>query len=75
MEVNQPTAAAIVLALVQLIKTAGLPSRFAPILSIALGVGFAYLGGGAWQDIVMNGLVIGLTASGAWSGTKAVITG
>lgn len=67
----------LVIALVEIIKQLGVPSRFAPLVSIALGVGGAFLLPGALETVqmtVLSGLVIALTASGLYSGSKAVVT-
>lgn len=57
-----------VFALTEVIKMAGLPSRFLPLVSIALGVGLAIASGQSW----FVGIVYGLTASGLYAGAKAV---
>jgi hypothetical protein len=66
---------AVTIALVSMIKSLGFPSRFAPLVSLIVGVVFAFTFRSA--DIghtVFQGLVIGLSASGFYSGAKAVIT-
>lgn len=65
-------AVPLVLALVQLMKQVGLPSMYAPILSVITGVALVGLVNGAGVESVMTGLVVGLSASGLWSGTKAL---
>lgn len=69
-------AAAIIVGLMQAVKTAGLPSRWAPLASIALGelLALAYVMAGEmdWLGGLVLGLVAGLTASGLYSGQKAV---
>lgn len=62
----------IVLGLVELIKRAGLSNRYAPIVSVVLGIGSMFLLGQEWQSAVMNGIFVGLSASGLWSSTKTV---
>lgn len=65
------TIPTMVLALVEIAKKAGVDSRYAPILSIVLGVAaFMVWGDGTWQSDLFLGLVAGLTASGAYSGFK-----
>lgn len=72
-------ASLLVLGLVQLAKQIGFPGRQAGILAAVLGV----LGGvGAWfygeSEAVasaINGLVVGLAASGLWSTGKHVVGG
>ena len=62
--------------LVEVAKSAGLPSKYAPVVSLiigmALGVGTSLdnLGKG-----VIVGIAIGLSASGLYSGTKALTKG
>ena len=63
----------LVLGLVAAAKQAGLPSRFAAILSLALGMGFVAIAGGSWQESITKGIIVGLSASGLWSGGKAVL--
>ena len=59
----------IVTGLVSAIKTAGLPSKYAPAVSLVLGIAAAYL----INDTIVSGLVIGLSASGLYSGVKATV--
>lgn len=74
--VEQLVPIPIVAGLVEIIKTAGLPSRYAPIASLLVGVGVSYLfGWSEWQWGILNGVVYGLSASGLYSGVKAVATG
>ena len=66
---------AIVVGLVEAIKRAvNLDSRFAPLVSLVFGVGIMSAVG--TDTIAMNifeGVIIGLTASGLYSGTKATL--
>ncbi len=64
----------LVLGVTEVIKGVGLSSRFAPLCSLVFGVAGAFLiGGDSNSAIVLQGLIAGLTASGLWSGTKAII--
>jgi hypothetical protein len=63
----------VALGLVAAVKQIGLPSRFAPLASIAIGIGLVALTGQAWQADVAQGIIIGLAASGLWSGSKALL--
>lgn len=73
-------AAVLIIVLVDLAKGYGLDSRWAPLAAIGLGILFAALGQLAtqypgfalWYEIVIVGLVTGLTAAGLYSGQKAV---
>lgn len=57
-----------VIALVEALKMAGLPSKFAAIGAIVLGAAFGFIIGD-----VISGLLYGLSASGIYSGYKAMV--
>lgn len=63
----------IIIGLVQVIKGLGMDSKFAPAVSVLLGLGFSFLVGGPVLTVVVGGLVCGLTASGLYSGSKATL--
>ncbi len=68
------TLSALCLGLTEVIKQLGVPSRFAPVISIIIGLGgsFIFAKNADLGNIVLNGLIAGLSASGFWSGAKAV---
>ena len=59
-----------IVALTNLAKRTGLPSKLAPLLSVLAGVavacGDAYSTGSGYLDAVARGIVLGLTASGLY---------
>jgi hypothetical protein len=62
----------LVVALTQLLKTSfKVEARYAAVLALVLGVAGALALGGLSVEAVLQGLVVGLTASGAYSGVKA----
>jgi hypothetical protein len=65
---------AVVVGLVQVVKTMGLPVRFAPLTSIVLGMGIEALVGGTVAHTVIVGAIVGLSAAGLYSGTKTTVT-
>jgi hypothetical protein len=75
------TAVPLIIGLVAAIRQVGLPDRFAPLVSIALGVLMgitgAYLTGPMTPQSLVTGVIVGLglglAASGAYSGTKATL--
>ncbi len=74
------TVAAVLIALIQVAKTAGLNERWAPLVAVALGVGAAFAassqGALASPDVFttgLTGLIVGLTAAGTYSGVRATI--
>lgn len=71
------SAAALVLIVVQLFKMYGMPSKFAPLLSILLGVGFGVLSEleqpdvgppiARWTAATIRGFLVGASASGIYA--------
>lgn len=61
----------VVLGVVEAIKRAGLSSRWAALVSIALGILGAWALGGFSSLNIVEGIIAGLTASGLWSGVRA----
>lgn len=67
-------AVPVIMAIVQGFKGLGLPSKFAFLLSTAIGgAGFYFLGDGEVGQRVFEGVVAGLTASGLYSGVKSAM--
>ncbi len=65
---------AAVMGIVEAIKKAGLPSKYAPLVSLALGIAASFLvPGDTVGSTVFTGVVIGLSASGLYSGTQTVL--
>ena len=67
----------IVTMLVDVLKRAGLPTKYAPLVSIILGVIFAivFQNNGDIKGSIITGLVIGTSASGLYSGGKEAYKG
>lgn len=63
----------IVVGLVQVAKGVGIPSKYAPVVSIVFGIGLVALTGVAWQAFVVQGIIAGLAASGLYSGGKTAL--
>lgn len=63
----------VVIGLVSVLKTVGLNSKWAPLTSIGLGLVFAFLVGGTPVSIALGGIIVGLMASGLYSGTKTTL--
>lgn len=60
----------IVLGVTQVIKKSGLSTRYAPLVSLVLGVvGVFVLGGETLSQVILSGLVVGLSSSGLYSQT------
>lgn len=67
------TIVGIIVALTELIKRIGVPSKFAPFISIAVGVGISGVWNGFGTDGILQGVIYGLMASGLWSSSKATL--
>ena len=64
---------AVIVGLAEAIKRAfKLPSRFAPLIAIALGILATVSFSGLDPMVVFQGVVAGLSASGLYSGTRSV---
>ena len=63
----------VIIGLVHVAKKTGLSSRYAPLLSIILGVVAGYFYVSPNTIGVLMGIVGGLSASGLWSGVKATV--
>lgn len=66
----------IVMGVVEAIKALGLNSKFAPVMSIILGVIGVYLASGFVLSgpLALEGIVVGLSAAGLYSGAKKTFT-
>ncbi len=72
-------AAGLIVALVEMVKrTVHLDTRWAPLLAVSFGVLLAVLAkldnpsAGTWLQVVLLGLLAGLSASGLYSGGRAL---
>ena len=67
----------VVIGLVEGAKLLGLPTKFAPPLAIAIAIGFGFLEPyPSIYSIVLEGVIIGLSAVGLYSaGAKEVVEG
>lgn len=63
----------VVLGLVEIVKQFGIESKWASLASIVIGIGVMSLIGDTWQIVVAQGILIGLAASGLYSGGKKLL--
>lgn len=70
-------SAVLITGLVELAKSMGLNTRFAPALAIAIGVVIGFFFGGYEMASynILAGVLAGLAASGLYSGVKRTIQG
>lgn len=70
--VVQASLVPVLIALIQALKGAGLPAKFAPLVAVVTGVlSCVYLLPLALPVEILQGVVVGLAASGLYSGAKA----
>jgi hypothetical protein len=64
----------VVISLVQVFKLSGFPSQFAPLISLLLGVAVVFIVDGApVSTLILQGILVGLTSSGLFSGVKSTL--
>lgn len=70
-------AIAIVTAIIELTKQINFPKKFSLILALILGLGFniLFVKDAEIAQIIMDGLIIGLSAVGLYSGPKNLVEG
>ena len=73
MNLEQGAFVPFIIAIVQLAKMFNMPSRFAPLLAVILGVGLNLSNGIFYVEKVIEGIIIGLSAAGLYSSTKSII--
>ena len=66
------TISGLALGLTEVLKRAGLPSRYAPLASVILGVFVSGLVTSFTKENIIMGIVAALTASGLYSGAKSL---
>lgn len=64
---------AIIIGLIEVAKRVGLPKQFIPVVALVLGLGLTFGIGGFNITMVLNGLAIGLSSLGLFSGVKATV--
>ena len=67
MELSNSYIVPVIIALVEVVKRAGLPTRWLPVSAIVLGLIYAYFSTTGY----LEGLILGLSAVGLWSGVRA----
>lgn len=67
--------APLIIGVIEALKRAGLPDRFAPLVALALGAGLGLAMLGVTVEAGISGVVAGLMAVGLYSGTRATMRG
>lgn len=64
---------AVTTGITEVIKRLGISKRFVPLVSLVIGVGACAVFVGMTPDVLLQGVIVGLTASGLYSSTKATL--
>lgn len=77
MEITIIVLAGIVVGMTEIIKQMGINKKLIPLLVLVIGILITFIGGDLieivkWQEKVLVGLVLGLTAMGLYSGGKTL---
>lgn len=73
MDISDAILIPVTIGLVQVFKTIGIPSRFAPLVSIILGIALYCIDGFNVKTDLLAGIIVGLSASGLYSGVKTTV--
>lgn len=75
MTMTIPILVGVILAFNQLLKNAGVPTKFLPLISMVLGLGagFFFLPGATLQITIFNGIAIGLGSNGLFDFAKSTV--
>ncbi|WP_071395543.1 hypothetical protein [Bacillus tuaregi] len=65
----------LIIGIVEVIKKAGLPVRFSPLVAVAIGLFFGIFYFDVLIEGIIVGLMVGLSASGLYSGSKNLRNG
>lgn len=65
----------LIMGIVELLKRAGINKKLLPLISlvIGIGVGVVYVANFDWKQGVLVGAMLGLSASGLYSGSKNIL--
>jgi len=65
----------LIIGFTELVKRLGLPKKYAAVFSWIVGLimAYFYVSPGDWKEMFFVGSALGLSASGLFSGTKAVM--
>lgn len=69
------TVTAVITALVEVIKRAGVPGKFLPLVAVVFGVAYALFTHTAFHvDVVLYGVMLGLASVGLFEGVKVPVS-
>jgi L-cystine uptake protein TcyP (sodium:dicarboxylate symporter family) len=60
----------IVIGIVEVLKRAGLPNKYSPLVSLVLGLFFGLFFIESFKEGLIVGMMVGLSATGLYSGSK-----
>ena len=64
---------AIIVGLSEILKNVGVKSKWIPVANLVMGVVFSFVFvDAAWHQLILTGIVVGLSASGFYDNSKRV---
>lgn len=65
----------VIIGLIEVMKAYGLPKKLMPIFALIFGIGGGvfYLFPQDWKSGILGGIIMGLSASGLYSGSKTIV--
>ncbi|ARD46982.1 hypothetical protein SporoP37_01550 [Sporosarcina sp. P37] len=75
MDVTDIVLIPVIIGLIEVLKVYGLPKKLMPIFALLFGIGggIFYLFPHDWKSGVLSGIIMGLSASGLYSGGKTIV--
>lgn len=75
MEITDIVLIPVIIGLIEVLKVYGLPKKLMPIFSLIFGIGggMLYLFPQDWKSGILAGIIMGLSASGLYSGSKTIV--
>jgi len=65
----------LIVGVVEVLKRAGLPIKYAPLTSLAIGFFFGVFFIESFKEGIIVGMMVGLSATGLYSGSKHIMQG
>ncbi|MDV6377160.1 hypothetical protein ORD22_02645 [Sporosarcina sp. GW1-11] len=75
MEITDIVLIPVIIGLIEVMKAYGLPKKLMPVFALIFGIGggIFYLFPQDWKSGILSGIIMGLSASGLYSGSKTIV--
>lgn len=72
MEISYASGSVVIIGLVEVLKSIGVPRKLLPVFDIVLGIGWSIAVLGTSVNSVLSGIILGLSAAGLYRSTKVL---